>query len=315
MRSGELTCGRAEGEPGPLYPTEMVMAATMCARLTELGLTPPLGFSSEADVSLAVKAIAALGVGGAFPPPADSAAFQRLFWGKALALATAVRSGEVTCTDAAPAGPEVGPDIGPGLPSSAAVEKAICEVLLPLADPASAFLDAGLFAPDAAAALAGDALRTLGYVGIIPPQGDGGQLWAQAVAHALDVIEGRTSCEVANAFIVIDTPRGPGGYVQVEQQESGDGDAEYSTFAHLVDLYPGMQGASSSDRFRTMRSINDHPLNAGLLRASGSDYIRDNVGPMAISFNPRYRAGPRTILERFQSGNALAVVFLPVGSP
>jgi len=278
----------------------------MCAHLAQLGQYPPLEPLAAAEQALAVEAIKALGVPGSWPPP--SAAPQALadFYQGALTLARGVRSGGIACGQPEPA-PEVLPDTG-------AVQRAVCELLLPYADPESAYLDEGFMPSSAADQIAAAALGRLNYAGQVPPPDTASlarrELWSQARVFALAVLAGEQSCEPANRLITINSPKGPGGFVQLVSDPQG----RPGNMAELINLIPGMSNASNAERWAAMRDIVEHPYNQQLLVNANPDIVGQgyvqNVGPQIISFRRVWRANPRTILERFQSGNSYATPYV-----
>lgn len=342
LLGGAFIAAAAAGDGKPRLPPATEVAIAMCKLFQAQGLPTPQPPAVYLDQDLAIRTMKALQLPGSWPPPGGSHTLIKQFWASVMTLAARVRAGEVSCEFEPPGPTPPGPTPpgpmppgptppGPGptppppeptpepvesLPDFEAVKLYICERLLPLSNPETAYLDAGIFPADGAASLAAEALIFLGYVGALPPPAATSsvarqELWAASRAHALAVIEGQTSCEVANKFITIDVPRGPGGYVQIEAQDPDDSDKEFSALAHLVDLYPGMVGAPPSVRLQKAREIVNHPLNVGLLIPATDPYIQENIGPMTISFFAKWKYQPQTILARFEPGASFAVPYLP----
>jgi hypothetical protein len=336
IRSGEVTCEvqptdggtppRPQPEPEPELepeprpepdggppPSEQLpgvaaLTQAMCEHLASIGEYPPLAPLAAAEQALAIKGIAGAGAGGSWPPGRNAAPYLAAYWQGALTLARSVRSGDVACNQPPPT-----PDV---LPSVDAVQRAVCDLLLPYADPESAYLDEGFMPNSAADQIAAAALGRVNYDGQVPPPETASlarrELWSQTRVFALAILAGQQSCEAANRIITINSPKGPGGFVQLVSDPQG----RPGNMAELINLYPGMSSATGAERYEAMRGVVEHPYNQQLLvpaevRYVGQGYL-DNVGPMVISFQRRWRSNPRTILERFSSGNAYATPYLPL---
>jgi hypothetical protein len=314
---------------GGQLPTAAQVMLAMCQALADRGELAPLPDDPIAEQDLAIKALTqVLRLGGSWPPGSNASAPRRDLWSGSLLIARRVRNGEIHCEDGG-GGENDGnpPEPGPGpeplpppppvdqLPALSTVKLMICELLMGFADPASAYLEIGKLEPQAAQDVAASAMGKAGYVGTLPPPADASDarkgLWLAALAFALSVIEGQESCGIANKLITINQPRGPGGFVQIEGDVPNRTD-ELDDLNSLADLYPGMKQASIAARLELMRAINNHAYNAGLLIPAVKASTKQNIGPMVISFNPKWRENPRTIMERFESGSSFGVPFLPL---
>lgn len=182
-------------------------------------------------------------------------------------------------------------------PTWSAIQEAICSILLPLADPDEHYIEQGQLPGDAAVDVAAAALETLGAEPALMP----GPLMAQATKYALDLIEGRISCEIED-FIVPTPSTTPkqGGWLLLKY---GD---------NLLAIAGKTYGVSAgSRRTELARAINEHPYNLGLHIPTTMQWNKDNIGPTMISFYNKWRPAPKTLKQRFEAGNAMAVIYLP----
>lgn len=305
VRAGEIVCRDREPSDGDggtsdgdgdggtsdsNLPGRPAFTLALCQALEELGQTAPLPPLGSANVDLAVRAIKLLGVGGSWPPSRSAPSATRSWWQLATELAAAVRSGEIDCREAG------------DVPTLAAIQEAICQILLPLADPEEHYLERGSLPAEAAGDVALAAIESLGALpGALPAP-----LVAAATAYALDVIEGRTICGFEDRVIAPGDFKGPGRWYQIE----GDGAGPMPDDT-LVTVVGNTYGVTGARRLELARVVNRHPYNLGLHVPTGNAWNAANIGPTMVSFFPRWRRDPKTIRQRYESGNAYAVIYLP----
>lgn len=295
---------------GSSYPTVAVTIVALCKALQARGETAPLPPSSVANTDLALRAIKVLGLPGSWPPSSSDSTAKRKWWAAVIQLAARVRSGEIRCIPIdgddesggdesggdESGGDESGGDESGGVPSLAAIQREICTILMPLADPEDHYLEQGSMPAAAAADVAAAAIESLGAEpAAIPPP-----LLDQATQYALDVIEGVTTCGIDDRIIAPSENPSPGSWYQIRK---GDNLLDLVGQAYAV--------ASGSRRLELAREVNGHPYNAGLQRPAANTWNAENIGPTIVSFFRSWRPNPKTVLQRFEPGNAYAVVFLP----
>jgi hypothetical protein len=266
-------------------PIEMptMPGALLCQALAERGEAAPLPSSAAADRDLAVRAIKLLGLPGSWPPPASDP-LARAWFDSVVQLAARVRSGELVCQGESNA------------PNLAAIQQAICGILLPLADPDDHYLEKGSMPADAAVDVASAAIESLGA----NPASIPAAVLATATTYALDVIEGRIACGITDAIITPGSVRAPGKWLQLKY---GD---------NLLQIAGDTYGVGAGNRRTELaREINQHPYNLGLHVATTQEWNKTNIGPTMISFFNRWRPSPKTVMQRFEAGNAMAVIYLP----
>jgi len=308
---GLLVLASSSSSSSSAYPSAEQTAAALCDSLAELGEVAPLPPSAPASADLAIRAIVRLGVLGSWPPPRNSSGAAFEYWERVLRLAEQVRAGEIVCVldgDELDDGDDElddGDDTPAAGPTADQLREAVCALLLPLADARTAYIEAGTLPPDQGARVAREAWAAVAGAGVPFPASA-----AWLATFAGEVLDGVRACVPVDRFITINSPRGPGGWVQLEKDVAGRTD-ELDDLASLVDLYPGMKAATGSQRLAMMRLINDHPYNAGLRIPAVQAWTKTNIGANVISFMPKWRANPSTYAQRFEPGSAYAVAYLP----
>jgi hypothetical protein len=295
LESERRMCPAPGPTPGPTPDTskvsDAIIIATACSVLQNAVL-----FATDENVALDTAAT----IFPAVEWPSDLA-WQVAFVQRVTAIVVMLVAGTIECSDELAPDPDA-PDPDAPDPRLADVGELACEAWVGLLARGYAM---------GALDVAKIVMKAVEPSGIWPPPAYGTQADADLWAAAVEIVAAKKTqikaCENQVLSPLAATPT-PGAFYLIKSADS-----KHDNLLNIVEAaYPWI---SSGMRTATARLVNEHPRNVGLHVQTTMEWNKQNIGPRMVSFFPKWKASPKTMIDRYQGGNQFAVIWLPEFTP